>query len=161
LRARPGRLREPGSLTCVTVFQPHPSIVIARGDPESGRTRYAAAYRCARDYWVTRVRGATRRLRVMTPLVCGGIPDSRLQIHVSQKQNAPGIARGAIRNVDKSTYVLLSTCQAGISFRPAISFCKSPTLFMATYPYCVIAREGLPRAHRAREPRKRATQYAA
>ena len=39
-------------------------------------TQYAAANRSARDYWITRWRGATRRLRVMTPRGVDGIPDS-------------------------------------------------------------------------------------
>src|SRR5262249_49551044 len=42
--------------------------------PRWRATQYAAANRFARDYWVTRLRGATRRLRVMTPW--GGFHDT-------------------------------------------------------------------------------------
>ena len=49
-----------------------------------------------------------------------------------QKQNAPGVARGAMINVDNMTSVLHSICQVGICLRPAIIFCKSRLLLPPT-----------------------------
>ena len=77
---------------------------------------------------------------------CGRIPDSCLQINDSLKAKRPGAGRprGAVINVDKSTYVLLSICQVGICLRPAIIFCKSPAITVHNDP---ASRVRLPDQH--------------
>src|SRR5262249_61235471 len=80
-------------------------------------------------------------------------------VPIAQKQNAPRVARGAIRNVDKSTYVLLSICQVGICRRPAIIFLQiahtvHSHLSSVSSPARVGARSARPESGRPSTPQR-------